>query len=412
MLRTTGAGVFAGRMEAVERAVVVDARLPARLFGFPKAAKAHRSANEAISRLAGAIRWTALVVVSMQMALGRAVLTELVSGGAVLGYSVFRTLRPLRPTDHTSRERPILGAIAIEVSLIFFFVVYSGGWSSPFVVSLGASLLVAGLVAGMRGAGTGLFVLMLGWAIWWSATRAGADPRVLAERIAAMAAVAILGAHIRHLHELERVVVASEERGRIARDLHDGLGQSLAAMGIEIDLLATRWNSGDTSIGLVELNDTLRQVSRELDSVNAKVRTELRRLRSEPARGSKTGQEIADLLNAIERRSAIATTFYRNETCDLRPPDDEELCKIAIEAIRNAERHSQASRIEARLSIGRRATELEIFDDGHGVVGWRTGRFGIVGMHERAALIGAHLEIGPASPRGTAVRLYLRTVEP
>jgi signal transduction histidine kinase len=92
---------------------------------------------------------------------------------------------------------------------------------------------------------------------------------------------------------------------------------------------------------------------------------------------------------------------------------NEEVTRIADEALRNAAQHSKAKRIEASLSYGRRELRLIIRDDGVGMPeaviasGERTGHYGLVGMRERAARIGARLEVSSRDGAGTEIALSL-----
>jgi len=89
----------------------------------------------------------------------------------------------------------------------------------------------------------------------------------------------------------------------------------------------------------------------------------------------------------------------------------DEIYRIAIEALRNAFRHSQARRIEVEIRYGRREVQLRIRDNGNGIdqkilnVGGRVGHHGLPGMHERAKLAGGKLAVWSKPDSGTEVEL-------
>jgi len=97
---------------------------------------------------------------------------------------------------------------------------------------------------------------------------------------------------------------------------------------------------------------------------------------------------------------------------NLHPILRDEIYRIAREAVRNAFRHAQASRIEAEISYGERQFRLRIRDDGRGIdpgvaEEGRTGHYGLPGMRERAKRIGAELNVWSATGTGTEVELSI-----
>lgn len=98
---------------------------------------------------------------------------------------------------------------------------------------------------------------------------------------------------------------------------------------------------------------------------------------------------------------------------DLHPILRDEVYRIAGEALRNAFRHAQASRIEVEIHYDAQALRVRIRDDGKGILAEvaagdrRAGHFGLHGMRERAKLIGANLEVRSDAQSGTEIELTI-----
>jgi len=98
---------------------------------------------------------------------------------------------------------------------------------------------------------------------------------------------------------------------------------------------------------------------------------------------------------------------------DLHPILRDEVYRIAAEAMRNAFRHAQARQIEVEIQYEERQLRLRVRDDGKGVDPkllddeGRPGHWGLHGMHERAKLVGAHLDVWSKLDSGTEVELSI-----
>jgi signal transduction histidine kinase len=203
----------------------------------------------------------------------------------------------------------------------------------------------------------------------------------------------------RWFRSIERTA-ADDERLRIARDLHDRLGQSVALVGFELDTV--RRNVGDADEALTE----------DLDRVRGQVRnivTELREtlydLRTEVTTDRNMIGTVTEFLERVEARSELSVSFGHNVRHDVPPRKERELWLITQEAIVNAERHAQASRIDVRYDVIDNEITVEVADDGRGITGeMRADSYGLKGLRERAASLGARLEITTNGGQGTLVR--------
>ncbi|TKK86241.1 sensor histidine kinase [Herbidospora galbida] len=221
------------------------------------------------------------------------------------------------------------------------------------------------------------------------------DERLLADviRQAAAAARAV------HLAEelqrgRERIVSAVEdERRRLRRELHDGLGPTLAAVAARIDMARiTARRSGD------DADQILGQARQELTGLLAEVRRLVHGLRP-PA------LDDVGLVGAI-RQLAPDLTMTVEEHGDLTGlPAAVEVAayRIAAEAITNVRRHARATTCAVTLTRADGVLAVEITDDGVGLGAAATTGVGLVSMRERAAELGGTCVVAPMEPRGTRV---------
>jgi signal transduction histidine kinase len=198
----------------------------------------------------------------------------------------------------------------------------------------------------------------------------------------------------------DRLVRAQEEeRGRIARDLHDGIGQTLTALTMTLDAAAT---GGQT--------DTARAVERSRELAReALADTRLAAERIRPPRLAERG--LASVLRAMSSTPGELVTVTIGPGADVRLADEAELetYRIAQEAVRNAIEHAFSERIEVSLTRTSSSLRLEVVDNGAGFdpSSIDAGRLGIVGMGERAIAIGGALEVDSALGEGTRVVLTI-----
>ncbi|MGH9104729.1 MAG: GAF domain-containing sensor histidine kinase [Acidimicrobiales bacterium] len=201
-----------------------------------------------------------------------------------------------------------------------------------------------------------------------------------------------------------RTLGADEERGRIARELHDRVGQSLAYVAVSMDRLAAEVASGTNREGTgAELED----LAVEVRGAARYIRTKLSDLRAEGGDGDVVAA-LAGLLARVEQRSGIATTLVSRGDGPLLPVVGREITRIAEEAISNAERHSRAGYLRVRWACNGKGAELDVHDDGDGMSSTaqlRPDAFGILGMRERADAIGASIAIKSSPGQGTTVTL-------
>ena len=181
---------------------------------------------------------------------------------------------------------------------------------------------------------------------------------------------------------------ASEERLRIARDLHDRTGSTLAFVGIELDRLIRNENELQKQIELTEIRG---QVTRTI----SEVREMLYDLRTGPDGQNSLSQTVQEFVERVNTRSPI------DVECDFRVPDiadtylANEIWEMIKEAILNAEHHSQGSDLLISTSTDEEFWTVSISDNGIGMRSKdkRIDAYGLTGMFERAESIGAEVSI-------------------
>lgn len=200
-----------------------------------------------------------------------------------------------------------------------------------------------------------------------------------------------------------RIIGADEERTRIARDMHDSVGQSLAYVAFKLDRLTT-----------MAENQSLRQ---ELDILRTEVRgvlTEVRDtlcdLRTDVTDRCDLVETLEAFLQRVRERSEFEVSFLHESSGRLAVVQERELWRIAHEAITNVERHASAAHLRVRWECDGRKGRLTVADDGRGFAETRAAgadAYGIRGMRERADAIGARLDIESEPYVGTMVDCWL-----
>ncbi|MET9854736.1 histidine kinase [Streptomyces sp. NPDC006450] len=336
------------------------------------------------------------------------------AGGAVLlafllSYVLFRDWERFGPLLLRHRW-------PLAVDWVFFsgLLVLTATPGSPLLLTSVCTPLLAGIVYGRRGAAV------------YAAVQA-AVVAVVAEALV-LAVLCLLagaaGACLRDvllrfgtagqavLETRARLAVAQAvqaERDHLARELHDSVSKTLHGLALAADSLTRTTDpatlrrqaalvSGAARRAVAESRDVLADLRRDLDAPAVSLASELRaRIGPDP------GPDITEL--------RVTGTLPM-----VPSPVARHLLAVAGEAVENARRHAGAARITVEAAVDAPDLLLVIEDDGRGLpdgidlaVLAGAGRFGLVGMTERAAAVGARLDIGarPGGHPGTRVRLAL-----
>ena len=189
----------------------------------------------------------------------------------------------------------------------------------------------------------------------------------------------------------QRIVdTQEEERGRVARELHDGISQILVSARYALDLAARRLASGDARAA-----DSLETCQNSLARAIQEVRRISRDLRPGALDDLGLGPALKSLTEEFGTRTGIRaeleTVVFRN-----RLDDDAKIAlyRIAQEALTNIERHADASEVQIRLFGHRRGATLRIQDNGRGFRSDKAGGgLGLRNMQERMEQLGGSFRI-------------------
>ncbi len=312
------------------------------------------------------------------------------------------------------RRHPVV--VALDVVAATAATALVGVGSGLVYLGLTTALLI-GLLLRRRDAALLGSVLVLGFLAAVSLSPAAASSATVVVVPLADAALVWLGATVARLHELAlqeqrtaadaRAAAAAEhERARLAREMHDSVatslhGISLAAAGLQgwldRDPAAARERAG----ALAAAADQAARDARALLD-------DLRRDHEDRPLMTLVGERT----RAFEERTGTAVELLVDGVADVDGPARAELLAVLDEALHNVERHARASRVRVALTGTAGSIVLDVEDDGRGLdhgrseAALREGRYGLLGMRERADGLGGSLSLGPAaSGRGTRVVL-------
>jgi signal transduction histidine kinase len=231
--------------------------------------------------------------------------------------------------------------------------------------------------------------------------------RDLLGALADMAAIAVRQAR---LHEAEEQWTIHAERDRIARELHDSLAQVLGVIHLQLRSLEARAKD-EASLGIA---DELSALAETADEAYSDVREAILGLRETVREDDGLEGSLREYLRKYSRQTGIAASL----TCEgdtrraLSPRAEVQLLRVVQEALTNARKHADATRVTVRIDCLDGGTTLTIEDDGVGfdltsVIGSMEGGFGLASMRERVEQVGGTLDVHTAPTEGTRVVVRL-----
>jgi signal transduction histidine kinase/ligand-binding sensor domain-containing protein len=195
------------------------------------------------------------------------------------------------------------------------------------------------------------------------------------------------------------------ERGRIARELHDTLIQGFSGITMAMQALASR-------LPLSESRTTLEEILADASRALREARRSITGLRSRPESPFNLAAAVAQTARSLTDGRDMILHLNVAETPEFPADVTDHVLRIAQEAMLNSVRHSGARTLDVTLETRRDQLHLLVKDDGAGF-DHRTraprGHYGLTGMRERAAQIGAALQLTSHPGRGTTVSLTLGT---
>jgi len=215
----------------------------------------------------------------------------------------------------------------------------------------------------------------------------------------------------------ERTLAQTHERRltRLGFDIHDGPLQDLALLGEDVRLLRRQLSDVPEQDVRPIMLGRLEDLDARMEALDSDLRRISASLLSPPAGGASVPEALGDIIRAFAARSAVEPVLtIEGDLDNLTDSQQMALLSIVREALSNVREHSHASEVTVSVTGRPMSIELQILDNGSGfdvektlVRAARDGRFGLVGLHERARLLGgsSNIDSRPGHPTTISVTL-------
>jgi signal transduction histidine kinase len=331
-------------------------------------------------------------------------------------YTVLRVFSPLR-----WRERSTMTYLVLlgDFMLCILLVIYTNGLNSAFLLYSLTPIMTAALLLEERVALSLASIASIALSVThlalsqlderWAWIMQGHNLTLLIVYtlftfVGAMVPYRI-NLNIRRRIEREAII---EERRRIAREIHDGVAQSLGYLNLKTKTASDLVSENNTVRALTEMNeirkvvqDTYEDIRESIDQLS----TEIRNLPMIPT--------MANYIQEFGNNNGIKVEFsYPRPFPELSPVAELQLLRITQETLTNVRRHAQASETEIRLENSGDSVELIVKDDGQGFTlsdleESPPGYHGLNIIKERAESLGGYVNISTAPGEGTAIMVSL-----
>ena len=197
----------------------------------------------------------------------------------------------------------------------------------------------------------------------------------------------------------------SQERNRMARELHDTLAHTLSGLAVQLQTVKAYWEV-DPATSQEMLNGALAATRTGLQET----RRALKALRATPLEDLGLSRAIRELAESVAERGDLELRLSVTEPLPpLAPEVSQCLYRVAQEAIMNVLYHANAKRLSVDVNVNGDGAQLTVEDDGVGfdVNSQHAGHWGIQGMRERAQLVGGRLLIKSKRHHGTTIQLHI-----
>ena len=201
-----------------------------------------------------------------------------------------------------------------------------------------------------------------------------------------------------------RYAAVFAERNRMARELHDTLLQGFSGIALQLEAVTHKLNGAPQAA-----RDRLERILTQIDNCLKETRRSVWELRSQALEGGHLPAAIANLARSLTEETQIEVRVETFGAARQLPQTVEEnLLRIAQEAVTNAVRHAHARMINIEVHFERRSVELLVRDDGCGFTAdnpaWAVeSHYGLIGMRERAAQLKGRFQVSSAPGAGARI---------
>lgn len=204
--------------------------------------------------------------------------------------------------------------------------------------------------------------------------------------------------------------IASNERRKIAQEIHDGIAQELTGVVLTLEACQRAIDRDPTALA-----SSLAKASREARATLAEVRQYMSALRAKEGGDINLPSTVARLVDDVRRQTGLRVEMEElGAERELEPPLERAVMRIVGESLRNVAQHAHASAAKLRLNYGATEIVIVVEDDGVGfdtettlAGATESGHFGVAGMRERAESIGGTLAVLSQPGRGAVVTARL-----
>jgi NarL family two-component system sensor histidine kinase YdfH len=212
-----------------------------------------------------------------------------------------------------------------------------------------------------------------------------------------------LSAFALHIEDLTML----NERQRLARELHDTLVQGMAGVLMQLEVIATHARQSH----LERVQTLLQQAMADTREVLSDARCALSDLRAEHVRPDDLVEVVLEEIHRFTASTDIPCVAQIEPLAHTPPALCVQVLRVISEGLTNIARHAQARQVEVRASFAGPVLQLELCDDGVGfdpaTIKPEEGHYGLLGLRERAHLIGGHLLIVSQPGQGTRLCLQI-----
>jgi NarL family two-component system sensor histidine kinase YdfH len=210
-----------------------------------------------------------------------------------------------------------------------------------------------------------------------------------------------------YAEQVEKLTI-SQERERMAREMHDTLAQGLAGVIMQLEAADSHLESNRPAEAQVVVEQAMQRARQTLHEA----RRAIQALRSAALEQRNLAAALATEVSQFEVTSGVtADLVFDGEPEEIRPEVAQHVLRIAQESLSNIGRHAHARHVRVRLVQSDTRLELVVQDDGKGfdveAAMLRADCFGLQGMYERAQRLGATLQLESAPQEGTVLALNL-----